>query len=88
MTLFSAPHETRVRLRDRSLHLGDIARPHRSNPDIWLVSSATHSTASYTVYYRVSLSAGSCTCEGYRQRGICRHVCRVSWELHKRRHAA
>lgn len=85
MTIFTAPLETRVKLRDRSFQMGDVARPHHSNPDLWLVSSATHSTDAVKVFYRVSLSTGTCTCEGHRQRGICRHVARVSWELHRSR---
>lgn len=78
-----APLSEHKRLRDRSLALGDVVKRHRSDPDIWLVSSATHSTDHVRVYYRVNVARVTCGCEGYRYHGICRHLCRVSWELHR-----
>ena len=58
-----------------SLAKGDQLRRDRRNPDVWLVSSASHAN----VWYRVQ-DGRSCGCVGFQQRGICRHLVRVSWE--------
>lgn len=77
---FHASQETRVRLRDKSFANGDQVRRHHSNPDVWLVSAQSFSTESVRGWYKVSVSQATCTCKGFHLRGICRHLCRVSWE--------
>ena len=73
----------RNRRLQMSLDKGDRVRQDRRNPDVWLVSSATHSN----VWYRVR-DGRSCGCEGFRQRGICRHLVRISWERFTAKRAA
>ncbi len=66
-----------------SFDAGDRVRQDRRNPDVWLVSSKTYSNVSYRVH-----DGRSCGCAGFAHRGICRHLCRVSWEIHQSRKQA
>ena len=68
------------RLRD-SFAKNDRVRQSRTNPDIWLVSSSTYPN----VWYKVNRVTCTCGCAGYLHRGVCRHLVRVSWELHQRK---
>jgi hypothetical protein len=78
---FTASQATRARLRDRSVQLGDKVRRHHSNPEIWEVSAQSFSTDKVKAYYKVDTVNVTCTCKGFQLKGICRHLCRVSWEL-------
>lgn len=78
---FHASQDTRIRLRDKSVAAGDQVRRHHSNPDIWLVTAQTYSTATTRAWYKVNTATVTCTCKGFHARGICRHLCRVSWEV-------
>jgi len=71
--------ERRNALLAKSLELGDKVRRDRRNPNVWLVSSATHPN----VWYRATEC--SCGCKGYQHYGVCRHMVRVSFELHQLR---
>lgn len=72
-----------IRLRDRSLELGDEVRRDRKDPNIWLVSSHTYPG----VWYRVNAEEATCGCEGFKHHKNCRHLCRVAWERHLARRA-
>jgi hypothetical protein len=57
----------------------DQVKQDRRNPDVWLVSSSQFPN----VWYRVK-DGRSCGCEWFRNTGCpCRHLVRVSWELHQ-----
>ncbi len=60
-----------------SFDAGDRVRQDRRNPSVWLVSSTTYPN----IWYRVK-NGQSCGCAGFAHRGICRHLIRVSWEIH------
>jgi len=76
--------ERRNHLLRKSIDAGDRVRQDRRNPDVWLVSSSTHAN----VWYRVR-NGQSCGCEWFRQRETaCRHMVRISYELHMARKAA
>ncbi len=72
-----------TRLRDKSLALGDQLKPHRTNPEIMLVSAQSLTTEHARAWYKVNIITGTCTCMGFHRFQNCRHLARVSWELHK-----
>jgi len=74
--------ETRNRLLHDSIAKGDEIRQDRRNPDVWLVSSATHPN----VWYRVR-NGRHCGCQAFAHRGYCRHLVRLSFELHQMKNA-
>lgn len=85
MTPFAAHHMDDIRrLTKKSHDLGDLLKPHRTNPDIMLVSAQSLSTDAARVWYKVNIVTGTCTCKSFTRWANCRHLCRVSWELHKR----
>lgn len=75
--------EDRNRRLRLSIEKGDRVRRDRHNPDVWLVSSSSHPN----VWYRVQ-DGKSCGCTGFRQRRMCRHLVRVSWEVFQERKRA
>lgn len=68
--------DRRNHLLRKSIDAGDRVRQDRRNPEVWLVSSATYDNVSYRVR-----DGQSCGCYGFKYRGMCRHLVRVSWEL-------
>ena len=67
-----------------SFDKGDTVRQDRRNPDVWLVSSSQYAN----VHYRVR-DGRSCGCAWFARTGqACRHMVRVSWELHQQRKQA
>lgn len=83
MTPFSAQNMADItRLRDRSIAIGDQVKAHRSDPSIMLVTAQSMSTDQAQAWYKVNIVEGTCTCKGFKHFANCRHLCRVSWELH------
>jgi hypothetical protein len=73
--------DKRNQFLQKSFTLGDQVKQDRRNPDVWLVSSSTHAN----VWYRVK-DGRSCGCAWFARTGApCRHLVRVSWELHQLR---
>lgn len=89
MTPFAARNmDDLKRLRDKSFAQGDQLKPHRTNPDIILVSAQSMSSDAARVWYKVNTRTHTCTCKGFARFANCRHLCRVSYELHKATHQA
>lgn len=75
--------EKRNAALQKSIDKGDRVRQDRRNPEVWLVSSSQFPN----VWYRVR-DGRSCGCEWFARTGApCRHLVRVSWELHQLRKA-
>jgi hypothetical protein len=89
MTPFAEHHMPDItRLRDKSLQMGDQLKPHRTNPDIMLVSAQSLSSDAARVWYKVNTRTGTCTCKGFARFANCRHLARTSYELHRIKAAA
>lgn len=82
-------HLTKAQRRthlDRSLLIGETARPSR-DPNVWLVHSKTLSeTHGRPIFWRVNVQTATCHCPGYATIGCCRHVARgiyEHWQAHQ-----
>ena len=84
MTPFSQRNmDDLTRLRNKSFQMGDQVKPHRTNPDIMLVSAQSLSTESAHAWYKVNTRTETCTCKSFARWANCRHLCRVAWELRR-----
>lgn len=64
------------RLLARSFEMGDA--PTIMGADRWAIASVSHPGTSHVI------TRTTCDCEGFRQRGMCRHFVRVAWEVQGR----
>jgi len=84
MTPFSQRNmDDLTRLRNKSFQMGDQVKPHRTNPDIMLVSAQSMSTDQVIAWYKVNIRTQTCTCKSFARWKNCRHLCRVAWEVRR-----